>query len=110
MAARNSHATNFKLGAVIIKGNKILGIGENNPYKTHPQSNTTYQYIHAELSAIINARANLTGASIYVYRAGRKDESPLISKPCSHCMELLKNAGIVKVFYSTNGGYAKFRI
>ena len=106
VAARHSTASNFKIGAVIARGKKILGVGFNDPYKTHPQSNTTYQYIHAELSAIINSRANLEGASIYVYRSGQ-GERPLLSRPCDCCVELLQKAGISQVFYSTNGGYSK---
>lgn len=109
LASRQSTATNFRLGAVIVKGNKVLGIGFNDPFKTHPLSNTPYQYIHAELSAIINSRTDLDGAFIYVYRSGLK-ERPLMSKPCEHCMEHLYRAGIKKVFYSTNGGYAKFNL
>jgi deoxycytidylate deaminase len=106
LLARQSSATNFKIGAVIAKGKKILGVGFNDPFKTHPKSNTPYQFIHAELAAIINARTDLDGASIYVYRAGQ-NERPLLSRPCDCCMELLKRAGIKTVFYSTNGGYSK---
>jgi deoxycytidylate deaminase len=95
------------MGAVIAKGNKVLGLGFNDPFKTHPKSNTRYQYIHAELSAILNtAREDLKGSSIYVYRLGCK-EAPLLAKPCPHCMELIKRSGIKHIFYSTYGGYAK---
>jgi deoxycytidylate deaminase len=97
------------MGAVIARGKKILGIGFNNPFKTHPDSNTPYQYIHAELSAIINSRTNLEGASLYIHRSGQ-NERPLMSRPCDHCMELLRKAGITKIFYSTNGGYSKEEI
>ena len=105
--SRHSTASNFKLGAVIARGKKILGTGFNDPYKTHPRSNTPYQFIHAELSAILSAKTDLTGASIYVYRRGYKGR-PLLSKPCEHCMELLAREGIKTVFYTTDGGYAKF--
>jgi len=106
LAARQSTATNFKMGAVIARGRKILGIGFNDPYKTHPRSNTPYQFVHAELSAIINSRTNLEGASLYIHRSGQ-NERPLMSRPCSNCIELLLAAGINKIFYSTNGGYSK---
>lgn len=109
LMARQSTATNFKMGAVIARGKKILGVGFNDPYKTHPQSNTRYQFIHAELSAILNARTDLNGACIYIYRSGQH-ERPMLSKPCDCCMELLRRAGIKTIFYSTNGGYAKEHI
>lgn len=106
LMARQSTATNFKMGAVIAKGKRVLGVGFNDPYKTHPKSNTPYQFIHAELAAILNARTDLNGACIYVYRSGH-NERPMLSKPCEHCMELIHRAGIKTVFYSTNGGFAK---
>ena len=104
--SRHSTAPNFRLGAVIARGKKVLGTGFNDPYKTHPRSNTPYQHIHAELSAIINARCDLRGASIYIYRSG-KDENPLLSKPCKNCQEMIKRMGIKWIFYSTNGGFKK---
>jgi len=108
-AAKGSTATNFRLGAVITNGKKILGIGHNDPFKTHPRSNTPYKFIHAELAAIINARCDLSGASIYVYRRGYKGR-PLLAKPCEHCMELIHRAGIKNVFFTTDGGYASITL
>lgn len=107
LAARHSTASNFRIGAVIAKGRKVLGVGFNDPFKTHPKSNTPYQFIHAELAALINARCDVTGAVIYVFRAGQ-NERPLLAKPCEHCMELIKRAGIKAVFFSIHGGYDFF--
>jgi len=97
--ARKSNARNFKFGALIAKGRKVLGVGHNDVYKTHPLSTTYNQYIHAELDAILGtADEDLSGATIYVRRSGAK-EAPLLSRPCYHCMALIKRKGIKNIVY-----------
>ncbi len=104
LSTRNSNAPNFKMGAVIARGRRVLGIGHNNVRKTHPKSNTPYGHIHAELSAILNARCDLNGATLYVFRAGKNDR-PLISKPCKHCQTLIEKTGIKTVVFTITDGF-----
>lgn len=106
LMARNSIAPNYKLGAVVANGRKVLGFGANDVVKTHPKSNTRFQKIHAELAAMLNARADLRGTTLYVYRSG-KNERPLLSKPCKHCQALIEKEGIKYVVYSTERGFVK---
>ena len=106
LIARESDAPNFKMGAVIASGRKLLGLGCNNIRKTHPASNTPFGHIHAELAAMLNARTDLSGTTLYVYRGG-KDDKPLMSKPCKHCQALIKKEGIKYIVFSTNGGFEK---
>jgi deoxycytidylate deaminase len=106
LTARNSTAVNYKLGAVLARGRKVLGVGFNDPLKTHPSSNTYGQKIHAELAAIINARCDLNGATLYVFRSG-KNERPLLSKPCLHCQALIEREGIKTVVFTINDGFQK---
>lgn len=95
-----------QLGAVIVRGNELIGIGFNKR-KTHPLSKTRFNNIHAELSAIINSgEENLNGATIYVYRE-TKDGELAASRPCVHCLQLLRNVNIRKVYYTTPFGYAE---
>ena len=107
--ARESDAPNFKMGAVIASGKKLLGLGHNNVTKTHPASNTPYSHIHAELAAMLNARTDLTGTTLYVFRGG-KEERPLMSKPCKHCQALIRKAGIKTVVYSIKDGFKKVSV
>lgn len=104
--SKASNAPNFKIGAVIAKGRTIIGQGWNDIVKTHPSSRTMGQYIHAELSAILDVKdkEELRGASIYVYRGTLR---PLISKPCKHCHALLQKVGIKYMFYTTTDGFQK---
>ncbi len=106
LMSRKSNANNFKFGSVIARGREILGVGSNDVLKTHPKSTTIHGHIHAELSAILNARCDVSGTTLYVFRAGRK-ESPLLAKPCKSCQALLIKQGIRYVCYSVDGGYEK---
>lgn len=95
-----------RLGAVIVRGNEIIGVGFNKK-KTHPLSQTRFNNIHAELSAIINCgEEDLRGCSIYVYRE-TKHGTPAMARPCDQCMKLLKQVNISKICYSTEKGFTK---
>lgn len=98
-----------RLGAVVVRGNEIIGVGFNKK-KTHPLSETRFNNIHAELSAILNSgEENLEGCSIYVYRE-TKHGSPAMARPCEHCIKLLKQVNISKIYYSTERGFTKEEI
>lgn len=109
LMSRKSNATSFRFGSVIAKGRDILGVGSNDVVKTHPRSTTVHGHIHAELSAILNARCDVSGSTLYVFRAGHK-ERPLLAKPCKHCQALLIKEKIRYVCFSTNGGYEKIEV
>lgn len=104
--AIDSFATQFKFGVVLANKSNILSSGTNNPGKTHPKSLTTGQLHHAEFSAIINARTNLSGADMYIWRSG-KGQKPLLARPCNCCMNLIRKTGIKRIFYSTENGINK---
>lgn len=98
-----------KLGSCVVKGNKLLGLGFNKK-KTHPKSNSRFKNIHAELSAILNCQQeNLYGCDIYVYRENKKGELSL-SKPCNCCLEIIKQVGIRRVYFSTDRGYDSLEV
>ena len=89
----------FKVGAIVTKGNRILGLGVN-VNKTHPKSNGRFKTLHAEHSAILDAGLNeLQGSTVYVFRS-TKDTLPANSKPCPSCYKLLKEAGVKEVYFS----------
>ena len=99
----------IKIGAVIVKKNKLISIGVNSK-KTHPiqkrYNDATLDYyktpcVHAEIAAIINARdEDLRGATIYVYRDDRRG-AIAEAKPCLSCSAAIRDAGISTCFYSS---------
>lgn len=95
----------FILGAVLVRNNRVISQGFNNPFKTHSISaGTRSGSIHAEMDAVVGInRDHVRGSDIYVYRhAVRYGAS--ISKPCIHCRMALMQAGIRRVFYIDNNG------
>ncbi len=99
-----------KIGAVVVKKNKIVGLGFNKPSKTHPQSNHPFKTIHAELDAILDSdKDDLIGATIYVYRE-HKNGHPASAKPCPHCQELIKRYKLKKVCYTDDGNYKEYAV
>lgn len=98
----------YRMGAIIVKGNRILAVGVN-VVKTHPIVTKNYQdhcvSIHAELNAIIRAQTDIIQSTLYVARDGGK-----VSKPCTACQELMKLAGIRTMVYSTVHGLVKERL
>lgn len=91
-----------RLGAVVARGNKVVSIGWNR-YKTHPHSPHPFKHIHAEVAALMKITDKLDGADLYIYREG-KDGIPRLSKPCKSCMNVIKQAGIKRIYY-TDFGY-----
>jgi tRNA(Arg) A34 adenosine deaminase TadA len=92
-----------KLGAVIVSKNIVIGKGYNKPFKTHPKSNYPWHTQHAEFVAILEA-GDCKGADIYVFRE-YKNGNVANSKPCPYCTELIKRAGIKRVYYTDNNSF-----
>ena len=103
--AKLSHANRLKVGAIIVKDDRVISIGYNGTpsgwsnacedwvqvsemqydWKTKPE------VIHAEANAIAKlARSNEAGANASMY---------ITHAPCFDCAKLIHIAGINKVFY-----------
>jgi deoxycytidylate deaminase len=93
-------------GAVVVKGGRVLGIGHNK-HRNHPaviqekDIKTSCSY-HAEEVAIREAGENIKGAVIYVARVNRQGQDR-DSKPCPLCSDLIQQAGIKRVIFTTEG-------
>lgn len=107
-ASFKSNHPNHKLGAVVVRGSKVLGIGWNR-YKTHPESPHPFKHLHAEVAALIRCQEETEGAEIYVYREG-KDGELRLSKPCPTCMEAIQANGIEKIHFTGNGGWITLKV
>jgi deoxycytidylate deaminase len=103
--AKKSSFKAHRLGAVIVKGKRILSTGYNEiRYSKTIGKNT----LHAEAAAIrklLDRRAldDLVGSDLYVLRfthAGRIG----MARPCSQCMELIRSVGIHRVYFTQDDG------
>lgn len=98
--AKKSKDPNTKVGAIIVKDNKVIGKGFNsmpNDSKIFPWSNdlnlpveeTKYPYVvHAEMNAVINANNSIENCQIFTTLF-----------PCSNCAKFLVQAKIKEVYY-----------
>lgn len=107
LAKQSTHHQHF-FGAVIVDKNKIVSVGTNK-VQTHPKSKHSYNMLHAELSALFSAKwKDLKGCDIYVYRENLHGKSGM-SRPCKVCEAALREAGIRKVYYTTETGVQEER-
>lgn len=87
----------YRLGAVIVKGSRVLSVGCN-VLKSHPVHREYPPHvisIHAEHSAILKATTDVSGATVFVARLGGNKTS----KPCPFCLAVLVEAGIRDIVY-----------
>ena len=91
-----------KVGACIVKDNKIISTGYNGmpsrsehgiyPWTkgdTDPTKNKYFYVVHAELNAILNSEKSLKGATLYVTKF-----------PCNECAKAIIQSGISKVIFT----------
>ena len=103
--AKKSLHHQHKLGAVIVKGSRILSVGYNS---MRPSALLRTQTLHAEAAAVLKllkARrlSDLAGAEMYVTRFTRGGAVGL-ARPCADCQRLLTSVGISNVYFSTDDG------
>lgn len=97
---------------------KLLGIGQNNPDKTHTKAlrlhdkfgiKTEYPYFHAEtdlISKLWNKYYIDNRLSVVVIRLN-KNGKLRTSKPCKRCNKILSSLGIEKIIWSVNDGFCE---
>jgi deoxycytidylate deaminase len=102
--AKKSQHNQHRLGAVVVKGGRILATGFNAMRPSGLLKTTT---MHAEAAAILKLLKerrlhDLFGAEMYVTRFTRGGAVGL-AKPCPACHSLILSVGIKKVHYTTDG-------
>jgi deoxycytidylate deaminase len=94
-----------KVGAVLFEKKKIVSSGYNQSQRNIPWFKVALEYqrwpnsLHAEVAAILASRGDVRGLSLFVVRVNNYTQFRF-SKPCPHCMGILRERGIRKIFYS----------
>lgn len=98
----------WRVGAVIVGGGRVLGMGFNR-YRNDP-SQVTLEGVsyHAEQVAIRRA-GDVRGATIYVARITKSGYISM-AKPCASCQELLLENGIHRAVWTEMDGWGKARL
>ena len=90
----------------LIKKNRIISIGWNNGFKTHPLANKyghRFCSIHSELHCISSFK-NTNGLILVNVRIDSNGKLKC-SKPCGPCQKMLIDFNITNIFYTTEKGF-----
>lgn len=119
--AEQSDFTRTHVGCLITYKGVPIASGFNSN-KTHPMQKDYNKYrggenddnfvpkLHAEIAALSKLK-DISGLDakkirLHVYRI-RKDQKYGMARPCPSCMKAIRDAGIRKIHYTTNNGYAE---
>lgn len=99
-----------KVGAVLLKKNKVIATAVNLEEKSHPLQAKLAQrvglgekiYLHAEISVLIKAKEDAD--TIIVARVNSQNKLRM-AKPCPICALALEQEGIKNIYYTTNEGF-----
>jgi tRNA(Arg) A34 adenosine deaminase TadA len=106
--ASNALHDKWRVGAVIVGGGRVLGVGFNR-YRNDPsQVELNGVSYHAEQVAIRRA-GDVRGATIYVARITKSGYIGM-AKPCPNCQELLMENGIHRAVWTETDGWGKSRL
>lgn len=112
-SSKKSEYPRINIGAALVLGNYLVATGYNQK-KSHPRQailNNAHKdfhsnhFLHAEVHTLIRSgRTDIRGADLYVFR---KDKLGNLAncRPCVSCMAAIREAGISRVYYTTNDGY-----
>lgn len=95
----------WKHGAVVAKGNKVLGFAPNK-LRNAPAVDEHNVSDHAEratLRELLKVRDDLRGCTIYIARINKQGKT-MMSRPCPNCMNAIVDAGIKEIVYTTEIG------
>lgn len=96
-----------QMGAVIFNKKIIVSTGRNYPSRSvkhlHPRFIRWQGSLHAEADAIIKARRDLKGYSMFVVRINNRGEFRL-AYSCLYCLDYLNFVLIRELYYTTNEG------
>ena len=121
-ASEMSSFPRAQIGCVVTHGSKVVCVGFNsrkssptqkkyNKYRdfyTDDTNTEPFHLLHAETSALRQLRyldIDTSQCEVWTYREF-KDGSPAIARPCSACLQMIKDLKIKKIHYSTNDGFA----
>jgi len=112
--AKKSSLYYWRLGSVIVKGNKVISNGYNR-YSgdigyIEKKYNVNLFSLHAEMDAVRNCsiNENFKGAIIFIAGLNRNNKK-ILCRPCEACMKMLKFVGIKTIYYESPEGYEVIR-
>ncbi len=112
----HSNHHQYPMAAILAISGHPVSMGINKRDCGHPKQKHTYlegemaRSTHAELSAIIGVPREVLGKStLYVARRRKGDNSAGLASPCSVCWQIIREAGIKRVVWTTGDGIGSWR-
>lgn len=111
--AKESNLSEWSIGAVIVRGSKVLGKGYNRLSgdvgllrKRFGFDEEDLWSLHAEMDALMSVgnEEDLQGAVMFVNGFKSKNGNPICCKPCECCSKILKHNPIGRVYYADRDG------
>lgn len=105
-AAATSTHKRCLVAAVIFDKSRVVSIGVNEKRYNRKLHRMFWKWegsIHAEQSAILNARRDVKGLNMLVIRLNNHGELRY-AKPCPFCISYINYVGLKNVFYSDGTG------
>lgn len=94
---------NFKIGAVLFKGDRILSSGHNkrgSGGSIHPKYQNKLDSIHAEQDCLLGLDwKRLKNHNIFTLRLNQSGMINL-AKPCDMCFDMIKHIGLKGMYYT----------
>ena len=98
--------------AFVVKRNRIVSVGRNRPFKTHPLCRAyRFESIHAEVDAVLRARCGdfkfipvFRGFKLICVRI-RRGGGLGLARPCSLCWDFVCSVGFDDVIFSSEDGW-----
>jgi deoxycytidylate deaminase len=106
--SKKSTLTDWRIGAVIVKGNKIISRGHNKlsgkMQIIEQRYNIKLWSLHAEMLAIMDCKEDINGSVLFI--AGTKmNGNAVYCRPCKHCMKMIKQFSFHAIYYLTKDGF-----
>lgn len=92
----------FKIGTVIVKGNRIISVGWNQiRYCRVGRRFTSYpESLHSERDCVRKMnKEDIKGSTIFIFRS-YADGSPALAYPCEDCYSMLEALSVKRVVFS----------
>ena len=95
--AQMSHCTGRKVGAVLVKNDRIISHGWNGMPRGMCNDCENAQGITKD--EVLHAEANLIAKLAKSHESGEDSDLYITCSPCIHCAKLIMQIGIKRVFY-----------
>ena len=99
--ALKSPMKDWKLGAILVRGGRIIGRGHNRTSSKSSLFEKKYKIrlwsLHAEMDAILSCDPR--GSTLFI-SGFNSNGNQIVTRPCKYCMKILRAVGVKGVYYT----------